>query len=93
VNFLGFKNPAAYPYEVIKNTMQTAVARLHDLEAQGMINKPKIRLWLQDFDMGATYDAGMVRQEIQAVEEIDATAGWMLWSPENNYTKGALTQE
>jgi hypothetical protein len=93
VNFLGFKNPAAYPYEVIKNTMQTAITRLHDLEAQGMINKPKIRLWLQDFDMGATYDAGMVRQEIQAVEEIDATAGWMLWSPENNYTKGALTQE
>lgn len=92
-NFIGYKNPAAHPYEVVKRTMETAMTRLHSLEAQGMTNKPKLRFWLQDFDMGATYDATMVRQEIKAVEEIDATAGWMLWSPENSYTKGALNLE
>jgi hypothetical protein len=43
--------------------------------------------------MGATYDAAMVRKEIQAVEEIDATSGWMLWNPSNVYTKGALIPE
>ncbi|MCL4405991.1 MAG: putative glycoside hydrolase [Patescibacteria group bacterium] len=89
-NFLGFKNPADHPYEVVKDTIQTAMTKLHNLESQGMTNQPKIRLWLQDFDMGATYDAVKVRQEITAVEEIDATAGWMLWSPENSYTKAAL---
>ena len=89
-NFMGFKNPAEHPYEVVRNTMATAMARLHKLEEQGMENKPKLRLWLQDFNMGATYDAVMVRKEIQAVEEIDPTAGWMLWNPNNVYTKGAL---
>lgn len=93
VNFMGFKNPAEYPYEVVRNTMATAMARLHKLEEQGMENKPKLRLWLQDFNMGATYDAAMVRKEIQAVEEIDATSGWMLWNPSNVYTKGALIPE
>jgi hypothetical protein len=92
-NFLGFKNPAEHPYEVVKNTLQTAMTRLHVLEAEGMTNKPKIRLWLQDFNMGATYNAEMVRKEIQAVEEIDSTAGWMLWNPSNSYTKDALIQE
>ncbi|HOF50564.1 MAG TPA: putative glycoside hydrolase [Candidatus Colwellbacteria bacterium] len=93
VNFMGFKNPAEYPYEVVRNTMATAMARLHKLGEQGMENKPKLRLWLQDFNMGATYDAAMVRKEIQAVEEIDATSGWMLWNPSNVYTKGALIPE
>ncbi len=30
----------------------------------------KLRPWLQDFDLGATYDAAMVKQEMQAVEDV-----------------------
>ena len=42
--------------------------------------------------LGADYDAEMVKKETQAV--LDSLGndfnGWMLWSPSNIYTKGAL---
>jgi len=57
----------------------------------------KIRPWLQDFDLGAIYDASMVRKEIQAVGDVlgsatssDEFVGWLLWDPANTYTEGAL---
>ncbi|MEK7193645.1 MAG: putative glycoside hydrolase [Patescibacteria group bacterium] len=55
----------------------------------------KLRPWLQDFNLGATYDAPMVRKQIQATYD-SATGtphlmnGWMLWNPSNEYTAGAL---
>ncbi|MEK9180401.1 MAG: putative glycoside hydrolase [Patescibacteria group bacterium] len=55
----------------------------------------KLRPWLQDFDLGATYDAQKVRAQIQATDDalLGTPAhynGWMLWDPANNYTEGAL---
>ena len=52
----------------------------------------KFRPWLQDFDMGATYDADMVRQEIKATQDAlgDSFSGFMLWNPVNIYTKDAV---
>ena len=51
-----------------------------------------IRPWLQDFNMGAIYAAGMVRQEIQAT--MDAIGedfnGYLLWNPSNVYSEGAV---
>jgi len=76
--FIGYQNPAKYPYEVIKYSMDQAVKRLIAYrEAQSVSTttisdlrfapSAKLRPWLQDFDLGANYDAQMVRREIQAV--------------------------
>jgi len=89
VGFLGYKNPADYPYEVIKYSMDHAVTRLR---ATGSTTS-KLRPWLQDFDLGADYDSVMVRKEIQAVYDSGVNDGWMLWDPSNVYTKEALITE
>ncbi len=52
----------------------------------------KIRPWLQDFDYGGNYDVKEVRAQIQAVYDAGLTS-WMLWSPSNRYTRGALLPE
>ncbi len=55
----------------------------------------KLRPWLQDFDLGVDtargiyYDAKKVRAQIDAAEDA-GSAGWLLWSPTNIYTKEAL---
>lgn len=54
--------------------------------------KKKIRHWYQDFDMGATYTADMVKAQILAGEKL-GLEGFMLWDPSNKYTKGALRIE
>jgi hypothetical protein len=52
----------------------------------------KLRPWLQDFDYGGNYDIAEVKAQIQAVYDAGLTS-WMLWSPSNRYTKGALQSE
>lgn len=83
--FLGYKNPALYPYEVIKYSLDSAVKRL---TASSTVFSAKLRPWFQDFDLGANYDAEMVKKEIQAVADAlgENFSGWMLWNPENVYT-------
>ena len=86
------KNPAEYPYEVVRQSMDTVLMRLRNYGG----SKASLRPWLQDFDIGADYDAEKVRTQIQAV--IDATGGedsenyrgFMLWNPANVYTEEAL---
>ncbi len=114
--FLGYKNPAEHPYEIVKYSLETALARLRDFGlggadatstyATGTVAareapkdmRYKLRPWLQDFDLGAIYDASMVKSQIQAVYDSasstpDLTSGWLLWDPSNNYTRGALEEE
>ena len=83
--FIGFANPAEYPYEVVKYSMNGAKNRetafLNNIsEATGspaaesksldpVIKLAKFRPWLQDFDMGADYTAEMVRREIKATQD------------------------
>jgi hypothetical protein len=55
-------------------------------------DKLKLRPWLQDFDYGGNYEVKEVRAQIQAVYDAGLTS-WMLWSPSNRYTKGALLSE
>jgi len=103
--FLGYKNPALYPYEVVNYSMVRAVARLQKLaeipgsattstppkiDEQKLSQLAKLRPWLQDFDLGADYDAAKVRAQIQAVSDAGLNSGWMLWDPRNVYTRGAL---
>ncbi len=99
----GYKNPAAYPYEIVKYSLEKAQGRLLNYGNPVQLNSstttstvkikmpewPKFRPWLQDFDLGADYTAPMVRAQIRAVEEL-SEGGWMLWDPKNNYTREAL---
>lgn len=84
-NFLGIVNPAAEPYRVIKYSLDRAWDR-------ASTTPEKIRPWLQDFDLGASYTADMVRAEMQAVYDAGFTS-WMLWDPSNRYTQDALLTE
>lgn len=80
----GFANPAARPYEVVAATLDRALAKVS--------RRAQLRPWLQDFDLGARYDAGMVRAQITAALE-RGVSGWLLWNPGNVYTEGALRPE
>ncbi|MCX6723426.1 MAG: hypothetical protein NT094_05195 [Candidatus Staskawiczbacteria bacterium] len=97
--FQGFTNPAERPYEVIKYSMDSALARekayynklLTENQptfAKASADKTKFRPWLQDFNMGAIYDADMVGQEIKATQDSlgNNFVGFMLWNPSNIYT-------
>ena len=89
----GFANPAANPKGVILASMQGAIDISKDLASStGMSVESyvrKLRPWYQDFDMGATYTADMVRAQIEAGESVGINS-WMLWDPSNKYTKAAL---
>lgn len=47
--------------------------------------KPKIRPWIQVFDMGARYDGTKIKAQIKAVYDSGLT-GWLMWDPNNRYT-------
>jgi hypothetical protein len=59
------------------------------LYTKPVYDKLKLRPWLQDFDYGGNYDVEEVRAQIKATNDAGLTS-WMLWSPSNRYTKGAL---
>jgi hypothetical protein len=98
--FLGFKNPAAHPYEVVKYSVDRAKTKLETLQALAdshatssetglpiIAPRGKLRPWLQDFDLGATYDAPQIRAQVQALQDAGLNDGYMLWNASNNYTK------
>lgn len=87
-NYNGFANPATKPYEVIKLAMDTASKRLVSASSSPL----KLRPWLQDFDLGADYDAVMIRKEKQAVYDAGLNS-WLMWSSSNKYTTGAFDKE
>ncbi len=66
--------------------------------APGEEFRAKLRPWLQDFDLGAVYDAPMVKSQINALYDstgssTESFAGWLLWNPANIYTEAALEKE
>ena len=89
--FYGFENPAEHPYEVVNYSMRLAKERLR-AHAATTPQRAELIPWLQDFSIGAEYDADMVRAQIRAV--IDAMGedyrGFLLWSPKNQYSTAAL---
>lgn len=80
----GFKNPAEHPYEIINQAMNIASQRLIDASS----TPSKLRPWIQDFDLGAVYDAPMIRKQKQAIYDAGLNS-WMAWDPANEYTKEA----
>jgi hypothetical protein len=86
--YAGYKKPALYPYEVINRALISAVVKTKNINQ----NISKIRPWLQDFDLGATYTKDMIQAEIKAVND-NGLNSWMLWDPSNKYTPSALKLE
>lgn len=91
--YLGYANPAKYPYEVILRTMEMGQKQLEGKRA-------RLRPWLQDFtliwvpqDQIVQYGADEVRAQIRAVADADTEAGWLLYSSSNTYTYDALLPE
>jgi len=88
--YLGFDNPAEYPYEVILRTMQMGLEQIPDSRA-------RLRPWLQDFtliwvpdDQIVQYGDQQLRDQIRAVADSGTEAGWLLYSSDNTYTYSAL---
>ena len=81
--FLGYKKPAEYPYEVVKFSMEKAVGRM----ITASTTPSKLRPWLQDFNLGATYDAAKIKAQKKAVYDAGLNS-WMMWDPANKYTRG-----
>jgi len=88
VGFLGYKNPADYPYEVVKYSMENALVRLNISGTSS-----KLRPWLQDFDLGANYGPEEIKAQIKAVIDAGVNSGWMIWDPNVVYTKEGLLPE
>lgn len=86
--FQGYKNPAAHPYEIVHFSISKAAERLIAASS----TPAKLRPWLQDFDLGATYDAAKVRAQIQAVYD-SGLSSWLVWDAANKYTRGAYETE
>ncbi|MDO8669654.1 MAG: putative glycoside hydrolase [Candidatus Buchananbacteria bacterium] len=83
--FLSYSNPASHPYEVVRKAMSEGNFILESATSSIAQTRP----WLQDFDLGADYNAPMIRAQIKAADE-NKTAGWLLWNARNVYTAGAL---
>jgi hypothetical protein len=98
-NFIGLKNPAAHPYEVVKYSLDEAIKRIvnYDFERESVIAQAAVinqlphtilpprhavlRPWLQDFNLGAVYDANKIRDQIRATT--DAALRCLKNSPAN----------
>jgi len=107
--FIGFENPGAHPYEVVKYSVEEAVKRLELHERvlmQGTATTTpdltleqkarvslKIRPWIQDFDLGANYTVEMVRAQMNAIEEAGGGNSYMIWNPSNKYRDGIFTDK
>ncbi len=92
--FIGFENPAEYPYEVVRYSLETAIKRIDKFQKENPdIEIAKIRPWLQDFDLGADYNSEMIRKQKKAVYDVGLKYGWMLWDPKNIYTREALDKD
>jgi hypothetical protein len=87
-NSFGYTNPADHPYQVITRALQGAI------EKNQSIGEPitKIRPWIQDFNMGANYDAAKVQAQIQAGLDLGIDS-YLSWDPSNRYTVGGYKQQ
>jgi hypothetical protein len=89
----GFANPAEHPYEVIAASMKAGAEQVAGKRAL-------VRPWLQEFtliwvpdELLVEYGPAEVRAQIDAVEDADVSAGWVLYDSANNYDETALKPE
>lgn len=79
--FNGWKDVNAHPYDIVKFSLDRAVARL----VAASTTPQKLRPWLQDFNYPVDYTPEMVRGQIQAAYDAHLTS-WMMWDAGNKYT-------
>lgn len=98
--FEGYSNPAAHPYEVVYRSMQEANMRLDKYMAAAavststekyLVKKPQLRPWLQDFDLGATYSADMIRAQIDATYAAEGLCNTTATSTKSHSCDSGLT--
>lgn len=78
LNYLGFANAAEHPGAVVSHGLAISQTALKNKRAL-------VRPWLQAFSLGAIYNQNMIDQQIQAVENVTSTDGWLLWNARNYY--------
>jgi hypothetical protein len=91
----GFGDPATHPYEIMKFSMDSAVAREQAFNtSRGLATSTpsKLRPWIQDFDLGAQYGMAEVQAQIKATYDSGLT-GWLSWDAANRYTREAYLPE
>lgn len=75
IRILGYENPAAHPYEVIKYSLDKAQERIDQFKEKQTVGDTSqnikvavLRPWLQNFDPGALLaNASMIIKEKEAV--------------------------
>ncbi len=84
-NFRGYANPALYPYDIVKLTLDEGAAIMQtQFGVAEEETRPAFRPWLQDFDIGAVYTSEMIEEQIRAARDAGAS-GWILWNARNVY--------
>jgi hypothetical protein len=99
-NFNGWANPNDHVYELVHFAMNSASNRASELASatttpewiREKVNPLQLRTWIQDFDYGGNYDVPEIRAQIKATYDAGLSS-WMVWSPSNRYTVGALEKE
>jgi hypothetical protein len=84
--FRGIQNPAANPYQIIHFSMLRATERAKEMK----INPLKLRPWIQDFDMGASYNAAEILAQKKAIYDTGLDS-FLVWDPRNAYTRAGYT--
>lgn len=81
----GYRDPNAYPYEVVRAALRDALQRSAKVPGAGLT-----RPWLQDFTLGEPiYGGAEVRAQIQAAYDVGIQE-WILWNPSTRYSESAL---
>jgi hypothetical protein len=83
--FENFSNPADHPYDVIFGSLDKARVAFETMRADPNVNHPYLRPWLQAFDLGATYNLEMIKEQIRATDD-SGGLGWTLWNARNDYS-------
>ncbi len=102
-NFLGLTNAAAQPYAVIRYSMDRAIDRSNAYQKNLLAAMPtstppilpamaEFRPWLQDFNLGATYDAAKVRAQITAVDDSARAAAGCPGIPRTSQKKQVVAE-
>lgn len=83
--YFGLDNPNKNPYQVIYQSMSSAVQRSNDINE----DPQKLRIWVQDFSLhGVFYGEKEIRAQIKAMYDLGLDS-YMVWDPKNKYTKSA----
>lgn len=86
-NFHGMENPALYPYEVIKQTLDSGAEIMENIYGVPQDeSRKKFRPWIQDFDIGAVYTAERIEAQIEATRAA-SSSGFLIWNARNVYER------